>query len=136
MMFQSYLLAFFATLTVAAPASLLPDSQSGPPSTYPIGVSGGTNAKVSGRLFQVDGKTGYFAGTNAWWLAHLSNSSDVDKTFTQLKEVCYTGHQPSVAPWAERIPPFGISFSYLLRLDWVQNRPSVGLWGHGCLTTN
>lgn len=33
-----------------------------PPSIFPIGNSGGANAKVSGRLFDIDGHVGYFAG--------------------------------------------------------------------------
>lgn len=44
-------------------ASLLPLSAIDQPAAlYPIGGFNGTNAKVSGRLFEIDGKVGYFAG--------------------------------------------------------------------------
>lgn len=33
-----------------------------PPASYPVGVQIGPFAKVSGRLFEVNGKTGYFSG--------------------------------------------------------------------------
>ncbi len=48
-----------STLTVAT--ILTPDSEQ-PPCAYPVGKSGGTNAKVAGRLFDIDGKVEYFAG--------------------------------------------------------------------------
>lgn len=46
-------------------------------SIYSFSSSGG-NAKVAGHLFNIDGKVEYFAGMNAWWLAHLSSNKDVD----------------------------------------------------------
>jgi hypothetical protein len=57
----------FSTLAFAVSAfalpSLLPSSSSDQPGPfYPIGTSNGTNAKVSGRLFAIDGKVEYFAG--------------------------------------------------------------------------
>lgn len=61
-----------------------------PPPAYPIGYAQGTIPKVSGRLFEIDGKLEYFAGSNAWWLAHLSKNSDVD---TALQEVANTGYK-------------------------------------------
>ncbi|KAN0095948.1 glycoside hydrolase family 5 protein [Hyaloscypha variabilis] len=80
----------FAVSAFALP-SLLPSSSSEQPGPfYPIGTSNGTNAKVSGRLFAIDGKVEYFAGSNAWWLAHLSNNSDVD---IALQEVAATGYK-------------------------------------------
>jgi len=57
-------------------------------SVYPLS-SAGINAKVSGRLFEIDGKTQYFAGTNAWWLAHLSENSDVDLALAQIASTGY-----------------------------------------------
>ena len=33
-----------------------------PPPLHPVGVHSGPFAKVSGRLFEIDGKTGYFSG--------------------------------------------------------------------------
>ncbi|KAK0701887.1 glycoside hydrolase superfamily [Lasiosphaeria miniovina] len=46
------------------------------PSVYAIGAPNGSFAKVNGRLFEIDGRTGYFAGTNAWWLGHLTRNED------------------------------------------------------------
>lgn len=50
-----------ASSTLAAP-TLLPAESSQPACSYPIGQSGGSNAKVAGRLFEIDGKVEYFAG--------------------------------------------------------------------------
>jgi len=52
---------------------------------YPIGQGNGQNARAVGRLFEIDGQ--YFAGTNAWWLAHLSNNLDVDKALSEIASV-------------------------------------------------
>jgi mannan endo-1,4-beta-mannosidase len=35
-----------------------------PAPIYPIGTEDGPFARVSGRLFEVDGRTGYFSGTD------------------------------------------------------------------------
>lgn len=48
----------FVAVVVAAPSAQ--SAQSG--SVYPVGFSGSRNAKVAGRLFNVDGKVGYLAG--------------------------------------------------------------------------
>ncbi|KAI0467225.1 glycoside hydrolase superfamily [Xylaria cf. heliscus] len=53
-------------------------------------TSGGTSApttfsSVNGLNFQIDGKTGYFAGTNSYWIGFLTNNADVDTTLDQLK---------------------------------------------------
>ncbi|MCJ1263424.1 hypothetical protein MMC22_003294 [Lobaria immixta] len=52
---------------------------------FPIGFSGGPKASVDGRLFNIDGKTQYFAGTNTWWLGYLKYNADVDLVLQQLK---------------------------------------------------
>jgi mannan endo-1,4-beta-mannosidase len=59
-----------------------------PASVYSID-SYGSYAKPAGRLFNIDGKVQYFAGTNAWWLAHLSSNSDVDKSLAQMAATGY-----------------------------------------------
>jgi len=59
-------------------------SEPQPPSLFSIGASGGANAKIAGRLFDIDGRVEYFAGTNAWWLGHLSVNSDVDTALDQI----------------------------------------------------
>ncbi|RAL13415.1 glycoside hydrolase 5 family protein [Aspergillus homomorphus CBS 101889] len=41
---------------------------------------------TSGLQFKIDGKTGYFAGTNSYWIGFLTNNDDVDLVMSQLKE--------------------------------------------------
>ncbi|KAF3760942.1 family 5 glycoside hydrolase [Cryphonectria parasitica EP155] len=60
-----------------------------PPPAYPIGQVHGPNAKVAGRLFDIDGKIEYFAGSNAWWLAHLSHNSDIDIALSEVAKTQY-----------------------------------------------
>ncbi|KAK7714409.1 mannan endo-1,4-beta-mannosidase A-2 [Diaporthe eres] len=48
-------------------------------------VPSGSFAKVSGTLFNVDGKTGYFAGTNSYWIGFLTNNADVDLVMSHLQ---------------------------------------------------
>ena len=99
---SSILSLVFATSAVAAPAIQAAAAQQ-PASIYPIGTNGGSNARVAGRLFNIDGKVEYFAGnvsisqvaavaefslgSNAWWLAHLSKNSDVDIALAEVANV-------------------------------------------------
>ncbi|KAH6603407.1 endo-beta-mannanase, partial [Trichoderma cornu-damae] len=39
---------------------------------------------VSGTQFNIDGKMGYFAGTNCYWCSFLSNRADVDSTLGHI----------------------------------------------------
>ncbi|KAL7946241.1 carbohydrate-binding module family 1 protein [Trichoderma barbatum] len=39
---------------------------------------------ISGTQFNIDGKVGYFAGTNCYWCSFLSNNADVDSTFSHM----------------------------------------------------
>lgn len=48
-------------------------------------VPSGSFAKTSGTLFSVDGKTGYFAGTNSYWIGFLTNNADVDLVMSHLQ---------------------------------------------------
>lgn len=73
-----------------------------PDCAYPIGRFGGANAKVAGRLFDIDGRVQYFAGSNAWWLAHLSKNSDVD---IALKEVAAVSSPPFLSSVIHSIFP-------------------------------
>ncbi|KAL8799872.1 MAG: hypothetical protein Q9182_005579 [Xanthomendoza sp. 2 TL-2023] len=41
------------------------------------------------RLFQINGKTQYFAGANAWWLGHLQKNEDVDTAVSQIAATGY-----------------------------------------------
>ena len=72
---MKFLIPLFMTsvISAAAPpsATLLASSATNQPAcSYPIGTSNGKNAKVSGRLFEIDGKVEYFAGMfdlMSWW---------------------------------------------------------------------
>lgn len=41
-------------------------------------------ATTDGLLFNIDGETGYFAGTNCYWCSFMTNPDDVDLTFGHL----------------------------------------------------
>jgi hypothetical protein len=41
-------------------------------------------SKVNPRLFSIDGKTQYFAGTNTWWLGHMYQDADVDEAVKEI----------------------------------------------------
>ena len=86
---MKYSIASLLSLTLAASAAVISSSSQQPPCKYPIGKSGNF-AKPAGRLFNIDGKVQYFAGSNAWWLGHLSKNSDVD---IALKQVAATGYK-------------------------------------------
>ncbi|RDL37498.1 putative Mannan endo-1,4-beta-mannosidase A [Venustampulla echinocandica] len=43
------------------------------------------NPSVSGLKFNIDGTTGYFAGTNSYWIGFLTNNADVDLVMAHLK---------------------------------------------------
>ncbi|CAK7237571.1 hypothetical protein SEUCBS140593_010015 [Sporothrix eucalyptigena] len=59
------------------------------PPKYPIGVSKEPFAKTAGQLFDINGTVGYFAGTNAWWLGHLTKNEDVDKAMQEIVDTKY-----------------------------------------------
>ncbi|PVH83751.1 glycoside hydrolase family 5 protein [Cadophora sp. DSE1049] len=86
---MKYSLASLLSLALAASAAVISSTSQQPPCKYPIGKSG-SFAKAAGRLFNIDGKVQYFAGSNAWWLGHLSKNSDVD---IALKQVAATGYK-------------------------------------------
>ncbi|KAI1378605.1 carbohydrate-binding module family 1 [Hypoxylon crocopeplum] len=47
-------------------------------------------AKTDGLLFNIDGVTKYYAGTNSYWISFLTNNADVDKA---LDELVQGGHK-------------------------------------------
>lgn len=49
-------------LASAGASVIRPAKDSQVPPIYPIGTGNGSFAKAVGRVFEVDGKTGYFAG--------------------------------------------------------------------------
>jgi hypothetical protein len=61
---KSPICSTLVALGLAAVASTAPtfNPAISPECTYPIGTSGGENAKVSGKLFKIDGHVKYFAG--------------------------------------------------------------------------
>lgn len=86
---MKYSLASLLSFALAVPAAVISSSSPQPPCRYPIGKPG-SFAKPARRLFNLDGKVQYFAGSNAWWLGHLSNNADVD---IALKQVAATGYK-------------------------------------------
>ena len=41
-----------------------------------------------------------FVATNAWWLGHLRENSEVDQALSQIAEVCLTARNPGLDIWA------------------------------------
>ncbi|KAF2834165.1 glycoside hydrolase family 5 protein [Patellaria atrata CBS 101060] len=68
----------FDTLLATAPAT---GSTASPPASVADSFSA-----TSGTKFVVDGKTGYFAGTNSYWIAFLMNNADIDLVMDHLKQ--------------------------------------------------
>jgi mannan endo-1,4-beta-mannosidase len=46
--------------------------------------SAAASSTAVGTRFSIDGKTGYFAGTNSYWIGFLSNTKDVDTVMDHL----------------------------------------------------
>lgn len=44
-------------------------------------------SSAKGRTFDIDGKIQYFAGTNAWWLGHLTSDDDLEVAMSEIAEV-------------------------------------------------
>jgi len=83
------ILSFGFAICAGATPTIQPATAQQPACSFPIGTSGGSNAKTAGRLFNIDGKVEYFAGSNAWWLAHLSKNSDVDLVLAEVANTQY-----------------------------------------------
>ena len=45
----------------------------------------GSYPKASGTKFTINSETGYFAGTNAYWIGFLTDNNDVDLVMKHLK---------------------------------------------------
>ncbi|KAF9892742.1 hypothetical protein FE257_001144 [Aspergillus nanangensis] len=43
-------------------------------------------ASTSGLQFSIDGETGYFAGSNSYWIGYLTKNADVDVVFRHMKQ--------------------------------------------------
>ncbi|KAI1436872.1 glycoside hydrolase superfamily [Xylaria sp. CBS 124048] len=76
-----------ATKTSMTTAAATTTSRVVPTTTSGAGSPGSTSfASTSGLNFQIDGETGYFAGTNSYWIGFLTNNADVDSTLDTLQE--------------------------------------------------
>ncbi|KAL2170443.1 hypothetical protein VTG60DRAFT_4823 [Thermothelomyces hinnuleus] len=65
--------------TVFALGLCLLSAAQGLPSARATASSG-----AEGTRFSIDGKTGYFAGTNSYWIGFLTNNKDVDTTLDHI----------------------------------------------------
>jgi len=76
-----------APTTVKSTTTLVTSTKtsSTPVSTPTTPVAPGTFAKAVGRVFDIDGKIGYFAGTNAYYIAFLTNNADIDLIMSHLQ---------------------------------------------------
>lgn len=74
--------AVAAPVAAAATTSAAAASSTG--LAYTIGAGNGTNAYVDGQLFNIDGETKYYVGTNAWWLSHITSDSDVEAVMNEM----------------------------------------------------
>ncbi|OQE14050.1 hypothetical protein PENFLA_c041G10472 [Penicillium flavigenum] len=67
---------FLSLLSTIAPLAL----------ATPVARQAGSHPSVDGLNFVIDGKTGYFAGSNAYWLPFLTNDADVDLAMGHFAE--------------------------------------------------
>lgn len=67
------------TLSLCSLATALPATQLARADTPAIPSKNGTH-------FVIDGKTGYFAGSNSYWIGFLTNDKDVDLVLDHLSE--------------------------------------------------
>ena len=69
------MLAAAAAVTTAIPATVAPRA---------------SYVTTSGREFNIDGTTGYFMGTNTYWIAFLTDNDDVDLVMKDVAAVNLT----------------------------------------------
>ena len=60
----------------------------------PVLKRGVSASSPSGRIFDIDGKVQHFAGTNAWWLGHLTSDADLDTAMSEMHR--YVLHSTSL----------------------------------------
>ncbi|GAB1207351.1 hypothetical protein APSETT445_006066 [Aspergillus pseudonomiae] len=76
-----------AGLVSAQLAFALPQASSSTVSPSPSpSATPGSFVTTSGLNFVIDGKTGYFAGSNSYWIGFQKNNDDVDLVFSHLQE--------------------------------------------------
>lgn len=76
-----------ASAVAASNESLHIDSTQ-PPPAYPVGKTKGQNAKVTGRLFDIDGKVEYFAGSYLFFKSSQTSHSRDRILGTQYSNSC------------------------------------------------
>jgi mannan endo-1,4-beta-mannosidase len=86
--------SFLVALASAVLPALVAAEPAAPPAytapAVPIGRGGGGHIpRTVGRLFEIDGKVQYFAGTNCWWLGNLLDDSEVELAISQMADVGY-----------------------------------------------
>ncbi|KAI0178763.1 glycoside hydrolase family 5 protein [Hypoxylon sp. FL1284] len=72
----------------AVPATARPSSSES--TNTSVASSAADFARADGLLFNIDGSTGYYAGTNSYWISFLTNDADVDLA---LDELAAAGHR-------------------------------------------
>ncbi|KAL5333076.1 glycoside hydrolase superfamily [Aspergillus crustosus] len=56
------------------------------PTSTPTSSAPGSFVTTSGLDFVIDGETGYFPGSNSYWIGFLTNNADVDLVFDHMRE--------------------------------------------------
>lgn len=70
------------TTTTSSSATKTTSTTSSPAASPTSGTS--TFAKTDGLLFNIDGVTEYYAGTNCYWCGFLTSDEDVDAVFSHM----------------------------------------------------
>ena len=78
-------LATTTTRAITSSSTVRPTSTSSAPTTTTT-ASPGTFVRTSGTKFSVDGRTGYFPGTNSYWIGFLQNNADIDLVMSHLQQ--------------------------------------------------
>ncbi|KAI0599635.1 glycoside hydrolase superfamily [Biscogniauxia sp. FL1348] len=76
------LVAFLSLLLASALASPVAEDKRNV--TAPVANAASTFAKTDGLLFNIDGVSQYYAGTNCYWCGFLTEDEDVDKVFSDI----------------------------------------------------
>jgi mannan endo-1,4-beta-mannosidase len=84
--------SFLLSLAAGVLPALVAAEPAAPPAytvpAVPIGRGGGGHIpRTVGRLFEIDGKVQYFAGTNCWWLGNLLDDAEVELAISQMADV-------------------------------------------------
>lgn len=72
--------------TTSAASSKTTSSIASKTSSSAVATGTGTFATTDGLLFNIDGETKYFAGTNCYWCGFLTADEDVDSVFSHMAD--------------------------------------------------